>query len=274
MKDLQKIKGYFYLLPSFLGFLIFYLIPFIWGIRYSFSFSSFDSTFVGFKNYIDILSSPSFVLALRNNITFMIIGIPLIVVISFIIAYIINEINAPKYIKLAIMLPIAIPSATVAGFFRKVFGTGAFNLIDSKYAMTVVLLIYLWKNTGYNLIIYLVRLDQIDKEIMEAAKIDGANFIHRLRYIIIPLITPATVFVLILSIVNSFKVFKDVYILQGNYPNPEIYMLQHYMNNKFKDLQYEHLTSAAYIFSLVIIGFALLFFLLDRKYSKKVVINR
>lgn len=267
---INKGKGYLLILPSLIGFSILYLIPFISGIRYSFSRSGFDKTFIGFKNYNSIFASQSFRLALKNNLVFMIIGIPLVVVLSFTLALIIKEIKAPRLVKLAIMLPIAIPSATVSGFFRKVFGTGAFNLIDSKYAMVVVILIYIWKNTGYNLIIYLAGFAQMNKEVIEASKIDGANYLQRLKHVIIPLCTHITVFVLIISIVNSFKVFKDVYILQGNYPNPQIYMLQHYMNNKFRDLQYEKLTSAAYIFSIVIFTFALIFFLIDKRYSKKV----
>lgn len=266
----KKIRSYLFILPSLIGFSLLYLIPFISGIRYSFSRSGFDTTFVGLKNYSSIFNSQSFRLALKNNLVFMLVGIPLIVGLSFFLALIIKEINAPKYVKLAIMLPITIPSATVSGFFRKIFGTGAFNLIDSEYAMIAVILIYLWKNTGYNLIIYLAGFTQMDKNIIEASKIDGANYYQRLRHVIIPLCTPITVFVVIISIINSFKVFKDVYILQGNYPNPQIYMLQHYMNNKFRDLQYEKLTSAAYIFSLVIFTFALIFFMIDKRYSKKV----
>lgn len=270
MGKIKKVKGYLFILPSLVGFLVLYIIPFIWGIKYSFSRSSFDSTFVGFKNYSDIFSSGAFLLALKNNLFFMAVGIPLLIFISFVLALIIHEIKAPKVVKLAIILPIAIPSATVAGFFRRVFGTGAFNMLDSEHAMLIVILIFIWRNTGYNLIIYLAGLAQLDKNIIEASKIDGANYFQTLKHVVIPLMTPVTVFVLIISIINSFKVFKDVYILQGSYPNSHIYMLQHYMNNKFADLQYEQLTSAAYIFSIVIFSFALIAFLMDKRHSKKV----
>jgi multiple sugar transport system permease protein len=156
------------------------------------------------------------------------------------------------------------------GFFRKLIGTGAFGLLNSDYAMLGVILIFIWKNTGYNLIIYLAGLMQLDRSVIEASRIDGAGYLQRLRHIIIPMCTPATALVGIVTIVNSFKVFKDVYILQGSYPNPQIYMLQHFMNNKFKDLQYEKLTSAAYLFAAIIFLGAFLLYCMDRSYSKKV----
>ncbi|WP_069649322.1 carbohydrate ABC transporter permease [Caloranaerobacter ferrireducens] len=270
LKKLRKSKGFLFILPSLIGFSILYVIPFIGGLKYSVSRSGFDDTFVAFKNYNDVFKSNAFNLALKNTALFMGIAIPLIIIISFILALIIYEIKAPNFIKLFIILPMAIPSGTVAGFFRKVFGFGGFNLIDTEYAMIVVILIFIWRNTGYNLIIYLAGLSQLRKEIIEASMIDGANYFQRLWHIIIPLITPTTVFVGIVTIINSFKVFKDIFILQGSYPNPKIYMLQHYMNNKFRDLQYEKLTSAAYVFAIVIFAFAFLLFLLDKKHAKRV----
>lgn len=265
----KNYKGYLFILPSLTGFFLLYILPFVWGIRYSVSRSGFDTSFVGLHNYKELLSSLSFKLALKNNIIFLFVGIPALIVISFLLALIIHEIEAPQIIKLAIILPIAIPSATVGGFFREVFASGINNIIDSDYAMVVAILIFIWRGTGYNLIVYLASLTQLDKSIIEAAKIDRANYFQIVRHIIIPQVTPATVFVSIISIINSFKVYKDLYILQGNYPNPHIYMLQHYMNNQFRALEYQKLTSAAYIFSIVIFFIALIFFFIDRRHLEK-----
>ncbi|RKD31954.1 carbohydrate ABC transporter permease [Thermohalobacter berrensis] len=266
----KKYKGLLFILPSLIGFGILYVIPFFGGIKYSVSKSSFNSTFVAFNNYTDVFKNNAFKIALKNTCFFMIISIPVLIVISFVIALMIYELKAPKIVKLSIMLPIAVPSGTVVGFFKKVFGFNGFNLIDSEYAMLVVILIFIWKNTGYNLIIYLAGLSQMDKEVIEASMIDGANYFQRLQYIIIPLFTPINVFVAIVTIINSFKIFKDIYMLQGSYPNPKIYMLQHYINNKFNDLQYEKLTSSAYIFSLMIFVVVFLLFILDKKHAKRV----
>lgn len=270
IEKLNKLKINVYIIPSLIGFSILYIIPFLWGIKYSFSKSGFDSTFVGIANYIDVFGSAAFRLALKNTGIFMGIAIPLIMIISFSLALAIFELKPPRFVYLFIVLPIAIPSAAAVGFFRKLIGTGAFSLMNSDYAMLGVILIFIWKNTGYNLLINMAGLMQLDISVIEASKIDGASYLQRLRHVIIPLCTPTTVFAGIVTIINSFKVFKDVYVLQGSYPNPSIYMLQHYMNNKFTDLQYEKLTSGAYIFALVIFAFAFLLFYLDRGYSKKV----
>ncbi|SCX90927.1 carbohydrate ABC transporter permease [Alkaliphilus peptidifermentans] len=267
---IKNFKGYFFIMPSLIGFSMLYVIPFLLGLRYSVSRSGFDDTFVGFTNYRNIINSLSFRLALKNNLIFLFAGLTIIIVLSFVLALIIHEINAPKILKLCIVLPIAIPSATVAGYFREVFATGANNLMDSEFAMIGVILIFLWRSTGYNLIIYLAALSQLDKSVIEASEIDGANYLEKLRHVIIPLVTPATFFVSIISIINSFKIYKDLYILQGNYPNPKIYMLQHYMNNKFRDLEYEKLTSAAYLFAIFIFIIALMFYYMDRRYIKKI----
>ncbi len=270
MYRIRALKAYFFVLPSLIGFSILYLIPFLWGIRYSVSLSGFDNTLVGLENYKNVLSSSAFRLALKNTGVFMAISIPLIMMLSFLLALAIYELKLPKWIYLFIVLPVAVPSATVAGFFRKLIGVGAFSLLNSDFAMLGVILIFIWKNTGYNLIIYLAGLMQLDSSVIEASKMDGASYLQRLRYITVPICTPVTALAGIVTIINSFRVFKDVYILQGSYPNPQIYMLQHFMNNKFKDLQYEKLTSAAYLFAAIIFLGAFLLFRLDRSYSRKV----
>lgn len=269
-RTIRYMKLNLFILPSLIGFLILYLVPFLWGIKYSFSLSGFDNTFVGLDNYKSLLSNRAFHIAMKNTAMFMGIAIPLIMVLSFALALAIFEFKFPKLIYLFILIPMAIPSASVVGFFRKLMDNGNFSLMNSQYAMIGVILIFIWKNTGYNLIIYLVGLMQIDHSFIEVSKLDGANFLQILWHIIIPLCTPTTVFVGIVSIVNSFKVFKDVYILQGNYPNMHIYMLQHFMNNKFVDLEYEKLTSAAFIFALIIFVFVFLLFYFDNRYKRKV----
>lgn len=127
MYRIRAIKAYFFVLPSFIGFSILYLLPFIWGIRYSVSLSGFDNTFVGTENYKNVLLSSAFRLALKNTGIFMSIAIPLIIILSFLLALAVYELKPPIWVYLFIVLPVAVPSATVVGFFRKLIGTGCFS---------------------------------------------------------------------------------------------------------------------------------------------------
>jgi len=249
--------------------MLLYTLPFLWGLRYSVSRSGFDDSFVGLHNYRVVLASPSFRLAFKNNVVFLAVGIPLLIVISFLLALLIHEVQSPSWVKLAVVLPIAIPSASVSGFFREFMATGIHNLMDSDLAMVSVIILFVWRSTGYNLLVYLAALGSMEHSLMEAAMMDGAGYWQRVRHVVIPLLTPATVFVSLLSVINSYRVYKDVFILQGNYPNSRIYMLQHYMNNQFGHLQYQNLTAAAFLFSLLIFGFAMLFFYVDHRFHTK-----
>lgn len=263
-------SGIKYLLPSLLGFSLLYILPFMLAVKYSFQRSSFSSEFVGLSNYINMFSNTSFTLALKNTVIFMVIALPLIIAISFLVSLTIYEVNPPKFVSIFIILPMVIPSGSMAGFFKNAFGASAGNILDSNIAMLIVIMLYIWRNTGYNMIIYLAGFSRIDKSVIEASDIDGISYIGKIKYIYWPLTLPATAFVGVISIINSFKIFKDIFVLQGAYPNPKIYMLQHFLNNKFAFLKYEELTAAANIFTILIFMIILVFLLLDRKYAKKV----
>lgn len=269
-KILKNYRGVKYIIPSLTGFLILYLIPLFLVLKYSFQKSSFNTSFVGFDNYINIVHNKSFCLAMNNTIKFVIIAIPLIIVLSFLLALTVYETKPPKFVSLFIILPMVIPSGSIAGFFKEAFGSGTNNILETKYAMIIVVFLYIWRNTGYNFIIYLASFSKIDRGIIEASEIDGISYLGKIKHIFIPLTAPGTAFVGILSIINSFKIFKDIFIIQGEYPNPSIYMMQHFLNNKFNFLKYEELTTAANIFTLMTLILVFIFLRIDRNYARKV----
>ena len=140
-------------------------------------------------------------------------------------------------------------------------GEGKIDWFKSEYAPVVVIILFVWKNLGYNMILFMAALANIPKEIIEVATLESATkwqvFIHiKLRYI-----SSSLLFVTILSLINSFKVFREVYLLTGKYPYDSLYLLQHYMNNTFQSLDYQKLSAAAIIMSLfMIVLIGLLFF--------------
>lgn len=266
---LKKDASKRFLMPHFIGFLVLFIIPFGIGLYYSFQSSMFSGRFVGFANYIKVFNNIAFRLALKNNIVFMFVAIPLVVAVGFVLAYLIYETKASEFVKFAFIIPIAIPSATVIGFFRKLFSTGTWDLLNSQWAMLAVLIIFFWKNIGYVLIILSAGLNSIPKVYIENAEIDGAGYIKKIWHVIMPMLTPSFIFAIIVSFINSYKVFKDIYLLQGRYPNQSIYMMQNYMNNKVSSFKFIDLIVSSYIFTGFIAALIVTFIVVDRIYMKK-----
>ena len=123
--------------------------------------------------------------------------------------------------------------------------------------MASLVVIFLWKNVSYNIILFWSGLNWIPKTYYEQMALEGAGVFRQFANVTWVYLSPTTFVVLLMSIVNSFKVFKEVYMLYGSYPSPDIYMLQHYMNNQFAAMNMQKLSAAAYIMFLVI-GLALL----------------
>ena len=119
------------------------------------------------------------------------------------------------------------------------------------------------------MILYLAGLSEIPPSLHESAAIDGASIFRRFTHITLPCLRPTVFFVLVLSIVNCFKVFRESYLIAGPYPDDSIYMLQNYMNNMFSRGDYPMLTSAAFIIAAIIIALLLCVFALNRRTQRK-----
>jgi len=142
--------------------------------------------------------------------------------------------------------------------------------MKTEFARVVVVIVYLWKNIGYNMVLFLAGLQNIPIQYYEAADIDGANNWNKFANITLVYLIPTTFFIFVMSIINSFKVFRETYLISGAYPHDSIYMLQHYMNNMFASLDYQKLTSAAFIMAVFIYILVLLLFKVERKIGSKI----
>jgi multiple sugar transport system permease protein len=145
------------------------------------------------------------------------------------------------------------------------FGIAKINWLDSALALPVMILIFLWKNCGYNMVLFLAGLGNIPKDYYEAAWIDNASAFQTFRHITIPCLLPTAALALIMSIINSFKIFREIYLITGNYPQESIYTLQHFMNNMFASLNYPRLTAATTTLVLFIVLFTQFLLRLERK---------
>ena len=132
------------------------------------------------------------------------------------------------------------------------FGAAPVDWLKSDFSQIVVILLFLWKNLGYNMILFMSALSAIPVDVLEVAQLEGASdmqifFKIKLRYL-----SSTMVFVTLMSVINSFKIFREVYLLTGDYPYDTLYMLQHFMNNVFGRLEYQKLSAAAIIMALAV----------------------
>ena len=264
----DALTGFLFSLPSIIGMLVFFLIPFVICIILSLTDSISSMKFVGIDNYVDIISSRTFRLAVWNTFKFIIVAVPLIMIFSLTIAMLLyQKLAGFEFFRSIFVFPLVLPVSSVILFFQLVFAENGFandflsllglpvkNWLDSSYSFVVLVILYSWKNCGYNIILFLAALNSIPKVYYEAAEMDTESRISKLRYITLPMIRPYLFFILVISIINTFKSFKEAYILCGNYPNENIYMIQHFMNNNFQNLNYTRLSvGAILIFAIIFI---------------------
>ena len=154
--------------------------------------------------------------------------------------------------------------------FMMFFGKDKIDWLKSDKAAVVIIALFLWKNLGYNMILFMSALAAIPKDVIEVSLLDGASAWKQFFYIKLRFITPTIFFVGIMSLINSFKVFREVYLLTGDYPFDSLYMLQHFMNNTFRSLDYQKLSSAAIIMAIVMTIVIGILFIFEDKIGKDV----
>jgi multiple sugar transport system permease protein len=151
-----------------------------------------------------------------------------------------------------------------------IFGVSRVDWLKSEYSQFAVVTLFLWKNLGYNMILFMASLANIPRELLEVADVEGASRVYKFFAIKLRYLSPTVLFVMILSLINSFKVFREVYLLTGDYPVQSLYMLQHFMNNTFKSLDYQKLSAAAVLMAVVMVVLIALLFLVEDWFGKDV----
>ncbi|OXS54752.1 sugar ABC transporter permease [Cohnella sp. CIP 111063] len=272
--------AFMFLMPSAGGFALFYVIPFAMGLVYSFQDGTPDGAFVGLAGYRELLASASFRKAAWNTALFTFMSVPLMIGSSLCLAILLNKsVYLRKWLRTAFILPLVVPVASVVfiwqiGFdwngavnaWMHSFGMERIDWMKSDWAIVTVTLVYAWKNMGYNVILFLAGLQNIPESYYEIARLEGAGPFTSWRSITMVYLMPTLFFVVLMSIIGSFKVFRETYLIAGNYPHDSIYMLQHYMNNMFLSLDIQKLTAAASLMvgSIMILVAGL--YLLERRF--------
>lgn len=279
-----RISSGLYIAPSFLGVLTFFLLPFLVVIYYSMVDNPISRNFVFLDNFITVIHNAAFRTAVRNTVTFSVIAVPLAVILSLLLA-IVLEAKLPfrSQFRTFFLSPLMVPVASIVLIWQvlfhyngavndilAVFGIDKIDWMKSDYSIIVIVILFLWKNLGYNMILFMSALASIPKDILEVARLESATPLQTFFYIKVRYLSATTLFVTIMSLISSFKIFREIYLLTTDYPYDSIYMLQHYMNNKFKNLDYQTLSAAAILMSLVMIVIIGLLFLVENRFGKDV----
>ncbi|MGG4394042.1 sugar ABC transporter permease [Paenibacillus thiaminolyticus] len=271
----------YFLAPSLIGFSIFYLIPFAMGVIYSLQDGSTNGSFVGLTNYQQLFASSSFRKAVSNTVMFTLVSVPLVVACSLFIAILLNHnVYLRNWLRTAYVMPLVVPTASIILVWQVLFDwNGTLNAIlhsfgiermdwmKSEWARGVVIAVYIWKNVGYNIILFLAGLQNIPNDYYETADVEGAGPIRKFTNITLVYLLPTTFFVVLMSIVNSFKVFRETYLIAGDYPHDSLYMLQHYMNNMFLSMDMQKLTAAAVVTAGSILLLISVLFAMERRFQ-------
>lgn len=251
-----------FLLPSAIGVVIFAVLPFADMLIRSFS--------NGIGNYQTVFGNGAFHLAVLNTLRFAGVGIPILLAGSFLVALGIYKSKWMRFLKSIYLLPMAVPTAVLVliwkAFFHKAgllnqlleaFGAEAADWLGSSAAFWTLIISYIWKNLGYTVVLWIAGMMSVPESLTEAARVDGAAERQCVLYIVIPQLRPVFYTITMLSFLNSFKVFREAYLVAGSYPHKSMYLLQHLFNNWFTNLEIDKMAAAGVLLAVFFAGCSL-----------------
>ncbi len=279
-------QGYLFLVPNFLGFFLFMFIPIIMG--FGISLTDYDGfqkmNFVGIKNYIDMFRDSYFLVSLKNNFLYTLVTVPATIILAILLAVALNTgIKGMSAFKAFYYFP-SISSMVAVGIVWSVLfnpmngpinsflqGLGMENppkwLASTSMALWAVMIVAVWKQTGYYMVMLLAGLQSIPKQLYEAAEIDGANAVVRFFKITLPMLSPVTFMVTILTIISSFQVFDLINVMTKGGPGYATNVLVYRIYQEgFKYMRYGYASAMAYFLFLIILIITLIQFRGQKKW--------
>lgn len=267
----QTVITWAFLLPNLLGVLCFALLPMLQVLAGSFR-NTISGKWMGFQNFLAVLKNPAFRIAVSNTARFTAVCIPLLIVLSLALAVVLWAIaRVGGTLRSAFLMPMAVPAASVVLVWKVLFhekglingsllalGGSGVDWMGSGAAFWMLVISYLWKNLGYTMVLWTAGLTAIPDSVFEAAQMDGANTWQTFLYITLPNLRTTAYSITVLSLLNSFKVFREAWLVAGDYPDESMYLLQHLYNNWFRELDFDKIAAASVMTSAVVfilIGF-------------------
>lgn len=280
-----SIIPYLFLIPYLFAFIAFRFGPSIAGFFVSLTRWNIVGTpkFIGFENYSELFSDPSFITSLINTLYFMVLTVPALIVLGLLIALLVDQnLKGRTVTRTFVFMPYVIMSTVVGVIWMWIFDThfGILNyylsflgikpiawLSSVNWAMPAVAITTIWWTVGFNMILFLAGLQDIPEELKEAARIDGASNWQIFWNVTFPLLRPTTVVVLMLTLINSFEVFDQVYVMTGGGPSMATLTVIQYMY--FQAFQYFRLGYGSAV-AYVVFAFLIILVLVERQLLKKV----
>lgn len=268
-KNVKKRKGWgrwLFLLPNLLGVAVFALVPMLEVLVGAFR-SAIGGKWVGLQNFRTVVENRAFRLAAWNTGRFMVVCIPLLLCLSLLLALGLRRVWGGRQLRGAFLLPMAVPAASVVlvwkllfhqngllNAFAQGFHLQTVNWMGSGASFWMLVISYLWKNLGYTVVLWTAALGAVPDSIYEAARVDGANDMQSFFYMTLPNLKGYAYSIGVLSLLNSFKVFREAWLVAGDYPQERMYLVQHLYNNWFRDLDYDKIAAASVLVSVVVFG--------------------
>ncbi len=285
-KNIDKIKdkfkpgisaAYFFLAPAMISIFVFFFIPVI--AAFAISFTDFDIyslgnyanlRFIGLKNYSDLLSNELFWTSLRNTFYFVIVASPLSIALSLGAALILNSklVKLKALFRLVYFVPVVTTLVAVAIVWRFIYHPrfGILNYLlsiiginpidwlgDPFWAMPSIIIMSVWKNFGYNMIIFIAGLQNIPEHLYEAALLEGANTWQQFKKITLPMLAPTTIFISIITMIGNFQLFAEPYIMtQGGPLNKTLSVVQYMYQEGFRWWNMGYSASIAFVLFVII----------------------
>ena len=263
-----------FLLPSGIGVLIFVCLPFLDVVRRSF-LTVVTQEWAGIRNYQLIFENQAFLLAIKNTLRFTAVCLPLLIILGLFLAVQLSRLRKIQFLKSCFLFPMAMPAAAIVLVWRMVFSkqgflnlllsslnlipeSGPIDYMGTEAAFWVLVFSYVWKNLGYTIVLWLAGIFSISTDILDAARVDGANDWQCFWQVVFPNLKGTLYTITVLSFLNSFKVFREAYLVAGSYPHESMYLLQHLFNNWFVNLELDKMAAAAVFVGAVLFLFILL----------------
>ncbi|MFC3345527.1 carbohydrate ABC transporter permease [Paenibacillus abyssi] len=275
-KTADNIWGFVFIFPQLVGLICFSLIPLI--LSFVLSMMNWDGfgerTFVGFENFAAQFKDEEFKIAVINTAYYTLLTVPTSIVLAILVAIGLNKVRGKILYRLIYFMPNITMSVAVAVVFMWLFNAdfGLINLYlkewfgiegprwltDTRFVMPSIALLSIWMGLGFGMVMFLAGLQGISSTYYEAAQIDGANKWQQILHITLPLLSPTTFFVTIISIIGSFQVFDQSFVMTSGGPAKASYtMVFHIYETAFVDFTFGKSTSAAVILFLIILTLTL-----------------